>query len=380
MLQRLKCLVYDCILWIASLQKGKHRERTLLVVKTDEIGDYILWRNFIPAIANSERFKGYAITLCGNAAWKGITNTFDNTFFTDTIWLDKKKFKSDMRYRYRFLKSINRQRFETVINPIFSRCKRVDDAIVIAATASARIGMRSNSNNVLPFEAGYDKGLYTTIIDLPLQNYFDFYRNRDFINAMLDNTEEAPVLSCTDNLPDKQTGLPEHYFVIFPGSGNPARKWSSVHFAEVAAFLTAKTGGTAVVCGAPGDAADAGAFTRAYTGKVIDLCGRTSLPEFMAILRAAKCLVSIDTGAVHMAAAVQCPVFGIFNGSQYGRFAPYPAAVFPYFFAIYPTVVMEDIQNGIPGNKYDLVVDIDYNFVAPGMVTDSILQSGILTS
>ena len=41
-------------------------ERSLIIVHTEAIGDYILFRNFIEQIKNSEKFKTYKITLIAN--------------------------------------------------------------------------------------------------------------------------------------------------------------------------------------------------------------------------------------------------------------------------------------------------------------------------
>ncbi len=45
---------------------------SLLIVRLDAIGDYILFRNFLKVIRNSEKFNNYTITLCGNTLWKDI--------------------------------------------------------------------------------------------------------------------------------------------------------------------------------------------------------------------------------------------------------------------------------------------------------------------
>ena len=69
------------------------------------------------------------------------------------------------------------------------------------------------------------------------------------------------------------------------------------------------------------------AFENNYTHPIVNLIGRTSLPETLALLKEAKCTLSVDTGSIHLAASVNSLSFGIFNGSQYGRFSPYPNIV-----------------------------------------------------
>lgn len=41
------------------------KEKSMLIIKPNVIGDYILFRNFIEIIKNSERFKGLKIYFLG---------------------------------------------------------------------------------------------------------------------------------------------------------------------------------------------------------------------------------------------------------------------------------------------------------------------------
>jgi ADP-heptose:LPS heptosyltransferase len=91
---------------------------------------------------------------------------------------------------------------------------------------------------------------------------------------------------------------------------------------------------------------------------------KTSLTEFLEILAHAKCIISVDTGSVHMAAAVHCPVYAIFNGSQYGRFAPYPKELNKKFYSVYPDIVEKEIMEApILPLKYVYHSGVSYNAV-----------------
>lgn len=362
MVQHIKFLVYKIILFLA-IRKQHPSSKKILVVKTDEIGDYILWRNCAPFLRSSERFKDYSLTLCGNSAWRTLSDRFDHENFDNYIWLNKKKFKSNMWYRYRFLRHINRSGFEIVINPIYSRTLRIDDSIVKAASAKLNIGMPSNENNVLSFEKGYDKKLYHELADLPISNMFEFKRNKIFIEKVTGaNTSGISLAFDTRSL--KKPLFPGDYFVVFPGSNHPSRIWQTDNFVETAAFLHTEYKYHAVLCGSAGDLLYTQAFLDAYPYPCTDMTTKTSLTEFLEILAYAKCVISVDTGSVHMAAAVNCPVYAIFNGSQYGRFAPYPKELNKKFYSVYPDTVEKEIMgtSALP-LKYVYHSGISYNAV-----------------
>jgi ADP-heptose:LPS heptosyltransferase len=103
------------------------------------------------------------------------------------------------------------------------------------------------------------------------------------------------------------------------------------------------------------------------------------LPETLAILKEAKCTLSVDTGSIHLAASVNCLSFGIFNGSQYGRFSPYPNSVSTKIKSNYPASISNEITNmDMVNEKYEHIVPIDYNEVSALQVIEMIEKENLL--
>jgi ADP-heptose:LPS heptosyltransferase len=178
-MKRMKGLVYDAICWLAAIgprsSTGKPR---LLVVRVDEIGDFMLWHKFLPELLQA--FPGYEYHFCGNQSWRSLFDAFHSNEITSCFWLNKTLFKKDMKYRYRFLRQVYKNGYAAVINPTFSRDKRYDDSIVRAAKATENRGMAANAEAIQSYETGYDKGLYSHLFTHPERPLFEFYRNRLF--------------------------------------------------------------------------------------------------------------------------------------------------------------------------------------------------------
>ena len=377
MLNRIKGIIYDCILWLArSGYRQKALKSKLLIIRVDEIGDYMLWRNFLNEMASSPKYRDHEIHFCGNRSWKSLFEQFDASSVNKHFWIDKIRFKKEIRYRYRFLRMIYRQGYTTVINPVFSRDKRYDDSIVRAARAKENIGMVANTESVQSYELGYDKGLYTRLFNHPHKPLFEFYRNRmftEFVTGIYSSVVDTSVPSA---LLPAYNGLPEKYVVIFPGSRSKTRIWPVENFIKVAAYLYEQQGFTAVVCGASGDKMYTDAFCKSYTYPLLDLTGKTSLPEMLTVLQQASMLLSVDTGSVHLAAAVGCPVTGIFNGSQYKRFAPYPKELSAHFIAVYPKQIQQELSDDdMVRSKYEFVIDTPYDLVTPEQVIEAVKKA-----
>ncbi|MBK7370677.1 MAG: hypothetical protein IPJ09_04420 [Saprospiraceae bacterium] len=119
------------------------------MVKTDELGDYILFRNYIQLFCDTFAFDK-KIILIGNDLWREFFIEFDDRpKIITTYWINKKRFKREMLYRYKFLQGINRLNVEIAINFVYSRSLRIDDAILSASSATTKIGYLGDGENVV---------------------------------------------------------------------------------------------------------------------------------------------------------------------------------------------------------------------------------------
>ncbi|HEV7621993.1 MAG TPA: glycosyltransferase family 9 protein, partial [Flavisolibacter sp.] len=254
-MNQLKGIIYDLVLQLVLAgPRKKAGKKKLLIVRVDEIGDYMLWRNFIKEITGTEEFRDHEKHFLGNKSIQSIFETFDRSFFQKTKWLEKTRFKKKMGYRFKFLKTIYKEDYDVVINPTFSRDKRYDDAIVRASKAIERIGMVANNETVHSYEKGYDKNLYTRLFEYKEKPVFEFYRNKVFTEFITLKPSAVINTSVPKNLlPSLNKTLPEKYFVVFPGSRNKSRVWPIENFIIVSNFLYNKFGYTTIVCGGPDD-------------------------------------------------------------------------------------------------------------------------------
>ena len=367
-MNRLKGIIYDIVTWLASIGGARQtKDKRVLIIRLDEIGDYMLWRPFLKEIVQHYTSQGFQVDFVGNQSWKSLFDSFDKQGINQSFWMDKIRFKKELFYRFQFLRNLNQHHYQALINPTFSRDKRYDDTIVKAVKATESIGMVANQESVQRYELGYDKSLYTKLFDHPEKPIFEFLRNRLF-TEFVTGSNQLPNNTAIqkEQLSNYKVTVPENYFLVFPGSRSKARIWPSEHFVQVSNFLFEQFGWTAVICGTNADAVYTNAFIEQYPHPILNLTGKTNLTEMLTVLSTARCLISVDTGSVHMAAAVNCPVFGIFNGSQFKRFAPYPKEVFENFYASYPDEVERDFTNqALVKQKYEFVVKVPYSLVQP---------------
>jgi ADP-heptose:LPS heptosyltransferase len=126
-------------------------------------------------------------------------------------------------------------------------------------------------------------------------------------------------------------GLPWRYVVISPGASSRRlmKAWDERKFASVIARLSMEFGFSCVLVGGSDTAECTGAIT-AYVEdylnggvqQVVDLSGKNSLRELVAVLRKARLFVGIDSGVMHMASALDIPTVGIFGPTDPFYVAP----------------------------------------------------------
>ncbi len=113
---------------------------------------------------------------------------------------------------------------------------------------------------------------------------------------------------------------------IHPGSGAfaPARRWPPPRWGALADALI-EDGYTIVVIGGSEEADLRRSMLAAMThaDRVIDLGGRTTLPELAAVLRRCILMIGNDSGLTHLAGSVGTPVVGVFGPTDPRAWGPY---------------------------------------------------------
>lgn len=302
--------------------------RTLLLIRLDLIGDYVLFRDFIAEIRRDPVYAGHRLTLLGNSAWRELCEVLDGHLVDEAIWLDRARFNRDFLYRLRMLRRITRRGYETIISPVYSRYFWDSDNLVGLISARHKIGSAGDCTNQSPRQKRRGDRNYTRLIPARQGTMFEFYRNREFCLGLLGRSLDQPRPCISLPRPGPDLDLPERYAVLFVGASRADKKWSPGNFAQVARHLIQTHGLAVVLCGGPEDAGRAEAVRSACGGVPLNLAGRTSLPRLLHILARARLLVSNDTAAPHLALALGMGrVVVVSGGINYGRCFPYPREI-----------------------------------------------------
>jgi heptosyltransferase-2 len=123
--------------------------------------------------------------------------------------------------------------------------------------------------------------------------------------------EEAERALLTPPLPPVLLGLN-------PGAEyGPAKRWPAEHFATVVREVSRRVGNCAwLAFGGPGDLQMCSEIARLVGSGVLNLAGKTSLRQLMALLTLCRVVLTNDTGPMHVAAALGTPVVVPFGSTS----------------------------------------------------------------
>ncbi len=114
------------------------------------------------------------------------------------------------------------------------------------------------------------------------------------------------------------------YAVIHPGTRWRRKRWPKENWIELGRHLLSRL--SRVVISAGPDAEEvklAGELQSALGPNVLSTAGQTSWAQLAGLLRRAKFFVGVDTAAMHLAAACECPTVAIFGPSNVAEWRPW---------------------------------------------------------
>ncbi len=348
-----------CLPLVTKLRRNDFCPDSLLILKLDAPGDYILFRNFLEDLRRSAVYGRHQITLLGNPRWQEIATRWDSDHVDQFVWLDPQRFRREAWYRFRTLCRLQSSAYETLIVPTHSRT-RLMDHLAHRIRAQHKIAPRGDRFNLCHYPAHDTARFYTRL--LPSQDgiHFEFQRNREFIEHLLGQTIRRHQPQLPDCEPDTSIGKCGPYAILAPGAGHHSRQWPAESFAEIARTLNQDYQLTVILVGTSREEA-IGRFIAERCPAVINRIGQTLTDTLVELIAHSKLVVTNETAAIHIAAALNITAICISNGSHFGRFHPYPPDLpsKPHF--IYPRTIrdrFQDIEDIVHTYSEDSPLDI----------------------
>ena len=339
--------------------------KTILLIRSDGIGDFIFDRSYIKYIKQSEKYKDYTIIFAGSPQNVEIAKRYDSKYISEFITMGK---------QYHEVKKIAKKiSFNVVVNPTDAKTNASTEKFIKKIKADEKICQSGYfcflekqriPRTVKKVLSNYTKNITTT-------EELMFVRDiqHKFFEKLLDmKLPKTERFAETDSEIDLRTS----YFIVSPFSKAKRRTYSGIHYAKIIDFLTKELKKQVLIIGNENEAVAAEAIKYLCEEKALvkNLAGKISMPEVFLYIKYADLLVANETGTVHVAQNYGTKTVCISNGSYWNTFQPYPKeeSMITY---VYP----DDIEKYI--NESPLkgdVSEVDINIIKPEKVIDTIKQ------
>ena len=284
--------------------------KNILIIKPSALGDIVHSLPFLNVIK-----KTFPRARIDWVVAHGLHTFLEDHPMIDTLWVIKKdewkkpgRLARTVREIYGLAKGLKNRNYDVSID--LSGLLR-SGIITWFSKAGIRLGFKESDEGSPLF---YSHKIHGSMNIHAIDRYLEIAK---FMGCQVDSIEYpfAPY----DETPPIAEQLPHQYVVMSPSAGKPANRWPADKFGRLAATLPLKT----VVIAGKAEAGIADMVVTHSSGKAVSIAGKTNLKELIAVIKRASFFICNDTGPMHIAAALNIPVFAVFGPANPVRTGPY---------------------------------------------------------
>lgn len=323
-LRKLKVLLYftDSILllFIKKPKSNKTKKQEIFVIYNYAFGDGVIWLCSARKLRNIYPKNKYNITLI---CQKGLQSLYENeNIFDEIISFELTKATFDLKTRYKLFKKLREKEYDIVLDPIgVAECTtNVFMSRTLVAKEKISIIDETLDNYMCP-KWLYNK-IYTKIIRIKQKNLSLIEYYAEFIRGLGLTNFEVKL----ENIKIKnfKINLPKEYYIVFPSASTLLKRWPIKKYAEIINKIYLKTGLPLLFCGTNNDVDSINELKKLLKNiPFYDIVNKTSLLEFIEVVKRAKFVITNDTSTYHIAVTNQVPVTIITGGYTYDRYVKY---------------------------------------------------------
>jgi len=292
--------------------------RKILIRSVNWIGDAVMTTPAISAIR--EHFPHAEITILANEL---VSQLFSNHPDIDRIITFKRQGKhGGGAGRLRLAAELRKEAFDLAV--IFPNS--FDSALVPwLAGIPIRIGKCSDGRTLLL------NGRYNAAKGAPPCHEVEYYLNLMRYFGITGSRTQPHLFTTPEETAGTTALLAKNgiqtddlILGINPGASyGSAKRWYPDRFAQVARRLADQWSAKVIIFGGPGEAEIAEDIESRLDGTALNLAGKTSVRELMALIRRCNFFITNDSGPMHIAAAFDVPLVAIFGSTDHTGTSPY---------------------------------------------------------
>lgn len=287
-------------------------ESTVLVCAASGLGDLLMTFPMIDSLR--KQFPGVRLSILTSEVPVSLLRLTDQFETVDVV-----PTRLASRDYWRLMNRLRAQRFTHFIGAM--PCNTARQALIPFFA-----GIPNSIKHASPHHGvrNYDF-LYTKIVPYSMSHHRR-HCNIQLIEALGGSASDTDEIVTWINLPKSQNLDDDRvlWIAVHPGCRREAafKRWPADRFASLINRLS-RTGVRIVLLGGPDEMDDVDHVRRELRVEALDLAGRLDLVQTGAILQRCRCLISNDSGIMHLASVLLVPVIAIFGPTKESHIGPW---------------------------------------------------------
>jgi heptosyltransferase-2 len=285
--------------------------KRILVVRPDEIGDFILSTPFLrelrrlyPLAEITLVVKSQVAELARPCPYVDEVLTYDGR-----VARLARLATGPLKAWFFARKHLRRRDFDLAVLPRWGVDWYYAGLLAYFSGATQRVGFASSVNRQKKvLNLGCDV-LYTRLLHTPVGH--EVAQNLEMIRALGGEVRDSGLeLWCQGTPPELREPVhgPGPLVGLGLGGSSGKKRWPAERFLELARWLSETKGARLLVVGSRQDAPAAAVLKSALGERVLDATGRASLTQTALLLKECSLYIGNDSGPMHLAAAMGVPV------------------------------------------------------------------------
>lgn len=324
-LRYLKALLYftDAVLLLfipKPKDKTSRKKKEILIIYNYAFGDGMIWLCAARGLREIYSSQNYNITLI---CQKGLQSIYENaSIFDEVIPYDLTKATFNPKVRFNLYKLLRKKKYDIFLDPIGAGECTTNVFVGRAVVASEKITILDTTLDKILCPKWMREKIYTKIIEVKKKNLslLEFYS--EFIRGLGNKNFKVELLKT--QVTNFNLKLPKEYYIVFPSASTMLKRWPITSYAEIIKRIYSKTKLPILFCGTDSDVESISKL-KELIGDIpqYDYVNKTSLLEFIEVIKRAKFVVTNDTSTYHIAVVNEVPVAIITGGYTYDRYVEY---------------------------------------------------------
>lgn len=306
--------VLDFIFIILKIKGKSIQTFDMAIVKLDALGDlFISIEALSQLISNNKK-----VIVIVDEKYVEILKSF---YSCEIIGINKRKFVSNIFYRYVQISKFTSIVSRIVINCNISRPDFASDPIVGAIKSEFKIGFESDFVNSKKIAKNLYLNQYSKLVSFDHSEH-EIVKIERLLSALNYSLKQGHY-NLLHQLNDKAY---DGYFVVVLGAGKKGREWDYKNYIKIIKYILSNSSLKCVILGTKNDILTQKNIidSLSVSASVTGMAGSSNINQYVNFIKNSSLVVCNESSALHISEFYKKQCLCICGGGHYNRFAPYP--------------------------------------------------------